>query len=74
MRKSAGLGRTEPLRGKAIYIAPPSTPQKVRLHTHEALVLHQQTEAFDPTALAPFLGELRHTDNGASRDVKFGSL
>jgi len=74
LRKSAGLGRTEPLRGKAIYIAPPFTPQKVRLRTHEALVLQQRTELFNPSVLAPFLDELRHRDNGASRDVKFGSL
>ncbi|MBP9804697.1 MAG: TIR domain-containing protein [Candidatus Accumulibacter sp.] len=74
VRKSAGLGRSAPLRGKAIYVAPPLTAQKVRLRTHEALVLQQLTDTFDPGVLATFIASLRETDTGSRSDVKFGAL
>jgi len=74
LRKSAGLGRSTALRGKAIYVAPPLTPQKARLRTHEALVLQQPTDTFDPSALATFMGELHATDTAPAGDVKLGAL
>ncbi len=52
--KSAALGRSKPLRGRAIYVAPPATPQKRRVRSREAVVIPQQ-EDFDPAALQPFL-------------------
>ena len=74
LRKSAGLGRSTALRGKAIYVAPPLTAQKARLRTHEALVLQQPTDTFDPSALATFMGELHATDTAPAGDVKLGAL
>lgn len=58
MQKSAAFGRTKPLRAKAIYVAPPATPQKRRVRTREATVIPQQQD-FDPAALEPFLRQLR---------------
>ncbi len=58
MQKSAAFGRTKPLRAKAIYVAPPATPQKRRVRTREALVIPQQQD-FEPSALAPFLQQLQ---------------
>ncbi len=58
MQKSAAFGRSKPLRGKAIYVALPETPQKRRVRTREAAVIPQQKD-FDPTALEPFLRQLR---------------
>ncbi len=55
--KSAALGRTKPLRAKAIYVAPPATPQKRRVRSRDAVVIPQQ-EDFDPSALGPFLKQL----------------
>ncbi len=52
--KSAALGRTKPLRAKAIYVAPPETPRKRRVRTREAVVIPQQQD-FQPSALEPFL-------------------
>lgn len=58
MQKSAAFGRTKPLRGKAIYVALPETPQKRRVRTREAIVIPQQ-QAFDPAALEPFIRQLQ---------------
>ena len=41
----------------AIVVAPPKTPQKDRLRTHEALVIHL-SDPFAPACLAPFIDEL----------------
>ncbi len=57
MQKSAAFGRTKPLRAKAIYVAPPATPQKRRVRSRDAVVIPQQ-EDFDPSALGPFLKQL----------------
>ncbi len=65
VQKSAGYGRIQPLRAKAIYIAPPTTPQKAQLRTREALVLSQGT-SFTPASLAPFLAELREAERGSA--------
>jgi len=64
LQKIAGLGRSRPLRAKAILIAPPLAPQKAQLRTHEALVL-QQSESFEPACLQPFLAQLRRRDDEA---------
>ncbi|MEM7352595.1 MAG: TIR domain-containing protein [Acidobacteriota bacterium] len=58
MQKSAAFGRSKPLRGKAIYVAPPETSQKRRVRTREAIVIPQQ-QAFDPAALEPFIHQLK---------------
>ena len=59
VRKSAGLGREEPIKAKAILVAPPNITGKQRLRTHEAVVIHQQN-GFSAELLDPFLAEL-HT-------------
>ena len=58
LQKSASLGREQPLRARAIYIAPPQTPPKERLRTLEAQVVREPLNAFDPEVLAPFLAAL----------------
>lgn len=58
LHKIAGLGRTRPLRAKAILAAPPVTPQKKLLRTHEAMVIHQP-DSFNADDLEPFLAELK---------------
>ncbi|HEY6324374.1 MAG TPA: hypothetical protein VJA16_22755 [Thermoanaerobaculia bacterium] len=57
LQKSAGYGRTGPLLVKGIFLAPPETPQKLQLRTHEALVL--RPAATLAAALAPFVRQLR---------------
>jgi hypothetical protein len=46
------------LRAKAILAAPPVTPQKKLLRTHEAMVIHQP-DSFNADDLEPFLAELK---------------
>jgi hypothetical protein len=58
IQKSAAFGRKKPISGKAILLAPPESPSKQRLRTHEAVVIDQQ-KGFDPAHLKPFLGQLR---------------
>jgi hypothetical protein len=55
LQKSAALGREKPWLASAIYIGPPSTPQKQRFRTLEAMLLHEPESGFDPSALQPFL-------------------
>jgi hypothetical protein len=57
LQKSAGYGRTRPLLAKGIFLAPPETPQKLQLRTHEALVLRPAASL--AAALAPFVRQLR---------------
>jgi len=64
LQKIAGLGRLRPLHAKAILVAPPVSPQKSQLRTHEALVL-QQHDSFAPACLEPFLSELRRRSGEA---------
>lgn len=56
--KSAGLGRRKPMLGRAIYVAPPATPQKRRVRSHEAMVLPAPEGAFDGGVLHPFLSQI----------------
>ncbi len=55
--RSTGYGRRRPLLAKAIWVAPPATPQKERLRTREATVLRPAAPA-DPAALDDFLRDL----------------
>jgi hypothetical protein len=58
LQRVAALGREQPLLARAIYLAPPPTPQKERLRTLEARVLREPPEGYRPEVLAPFLAAL----------------
>lgn len=58
IQKSAAFGRKHPIAGKAIVVAPPESPTKRRLRTHEAVVIDHQT-GFDPRPVEQFLTQLR---------------
>jgi hypothetical protein len=60
VQKIAGYGRTDPMRGIAVCVAPPNAPGKAQFRTHEAMVI-QQSQGFAPEALEPFLSRLRTT-------------
>jgi hypothetical protein len=60
--KSAGYGRTKPMRAVAICMLPPKTPEKERFRTHEAIVV-PQLDGLAPAAFAPFLEALNRTTN-----------
>ena len=66
LQKSAGLGREKPWLARAIYVAPPATPQKERLRTLEATVLHESAAGFDAAAIEPFLAEIAKSKGGRS--------
>lgn len=51
-------GRAQPVRAKAVYVAPPDGPGKAELQTLEAIVL-RGTEEFSGAPLSPFLNRLR---------------
>ena len=57
-RKSAGLGRTKPLKATAILVAPPNSQQENWLRTHEARVI-RQSKGFSTDLLDPFLADLQ---------------
>ena len=60
--RCARLGRdTEPVVG--IYVAPPTTPQKARLRTRQALVMHG-ADTFDPEHLAPYVEHIERSAPG----------
>ena len=58
IQKSAAFGRKGPIGVKAIFVAPPETPPKRRLRTHEALII-EQLEGFNPETLEPFVKQLQ---------------
>jgi hypothetical protein len=58
LQKSAGYGRTEPLRALAITLLGPETEEKHRFRTHEAMVIPQPGE-FAPESLLPFIAQLK---------------
>ncbi len=58
LQRAAGLGRSQPMLAKAVYVAPPEDPKKARFRTREAIVIHQQG-SFDQASLQPFVGQLR---------------
>jgi len=57
IRKSAGLGRTQPFRSNAILV-PPNPQRKQWLRSHEALVIHQP-DTFKADLLDPFISALK---------------
>ena len=58
-RKSAGMGRTKPLKATAILVAPPNSKQENWLRTHEARVI-RQPNGFSADLLDPFLADLQN--------------
>lgn len=58
LQKIAGYGRTKPLIGKAVYVAPPDRQEKRRFRSHDAIVL-TPGEDVGATVLEPFLSRLR---------------
>jgi hypothetical protein len=58
VQRSAAYGRAKPMIAKAIYTAPPEAPQKQRVRTREAIVLHQG-ESFSAEVLQPFVNLLK---------------
>lgn len=57
-RKSAGLGRTKPLKATAVLVAPPKSQQDNWLRMHDARVIRQMN-GFSANLLDPFLADLR---------------
>ena len=57
VQKSAGLGRSSPIRAKGIWAAPPATSQKQRLRTREAVIM-SGTGKLSAEPLQPFLDAL----------------
>lgn len=57
IQKSAGLGRTKPRAVVGICVAPPTTPEKERFRTHEAIVM-SQLDGIAARGLDPFLSRL----------------
>jgi hypothetical protein len=66
LQRSARLGREKPWLARAIYVAAPATPQKQRLRTLEAAVLHESPSGFDAAAIEPFLTEIAKAKEGRS--------
>jgi hypothetical protein len=58
LQRSGGLGREKPWLGRAIYVAGPATPQKERLRTLEATVLHEGAAGFQAQVIDTFLADL----------------
>jgi hypothetical protein len=56
LQKIAGYGRTKPMLAKAVYVAAPATPEKVRFRTLEAMI--SGSEGPTAAALDPFLAKL----------------
>jgi hypothetical protein len=54
--------REKPVIAKAIYLAPPNTPQKQRYRTLEAMVL-RSADDFDSATVEPFLVALHQITN-----------
>lgn len=57
LKKAQGLGRTRPILSRAIWMAPPASPEKARFRTLEAAVLTGGSEV-SAEALRPFLEPL----------------
>lgn len=58
IQKAAGQGRLAPFAAMAVYLAPPSTPEKSSFRTLQAQVLTQAGD-FTPDSLRPFLEQLK---------------
>ena len=59
LMKAPGYGRKEPFKATAVYLAPPIEKRKARYRTHQAEVIQQGEDQFDPASLAAFVGELK---------------
>ncbi|MBM4259338.1 MAG: DUF4062 domain-containing protein [Deltaproteobacteria bacterium] len=57
--KLQGLGRSQPLLAKALYLAAPSNPQKERLRSREVVVI-KGYDGFKAEVLEPFLSRLQN--------------
>ena len=56
--KSAGYGRTQPMRAVGISVAPPTSAQKERFRSHEAMVI-PQFGGFSPGDLLRFVEQVK---------------
>ena len=54
LQKSASYGRQKTWLAKAVYVAPPATPEKAQFRTHDAVVI-RDGETVTEEALQPFL-------------------
>jgi hypothetical protein len=57
VQKISGLGRTQAMRAKGVWIAPPVNASKSRFRTRETVVMSEGAR-FDPATLEPFLTAL----------------
>jgi len=58
LQKSAGYGRTKPLRALAISLIAPETAEKQKFRTHEAMVINQSGDLV-PECLQPFIDQMK---------------
>jgi hypothetical protein len=65
LRKLPGFDGYIPKLATAIYVGPPSTIQKERLRTREALVI-KDLHTFSEEALAPFIAAIETQSGGAA--------
>jgi len=61
--KAPGWGRSQAFQAKAVYVAPPHSPEKQVYRTSEALLIHG-AESFTPASLRPFLDLLAAAPGG----------
>ena len=66
LQRSGGLGREKPWLARAIYVAGPPTPQKERLRTLEAKVLHEPAAGFDPSVVDALLSDIESAKGAGS--------
>lgn len=66
LQKSTALEREKPSLARAIYIGAPATPQKERFRTHEGMLIREPANGFDPSVLAPLLGEIAKARGASS--------
>jgi hypothetical protein len=55
--KAAGWGRTRPMLGQAVYIAPPPTPEKAEYSNDDFLVIDGASGS--PQALSAFIEQIQ---------------
>jgi hypothetical protein len=68
LQKSAGYGRTKPLRAVGICLIPPRTPEKERFRTHHAMVI-PQWDGVSAEPLQPFLSRLHEETEAGELDA-----
>jgi hypothetical protein len=66
LQRSGGLGREKPWLARAIYVAGPATPQKERLRTLEAKVLHEPATGFDSSVVDALLSDIESAKGAGS--------